>query len=66
MRNNETKRYKGYTVRKEREGRYFIGGFMDSFSTWADAKEAIDAAVAEDKALAEAEEYVQTVLGGYM
>ena len=66
MRNNEVKRYKGYTIRKEREGLYFIGGFMDSFSTWAEAKEAIDAAVAEDKALKDAEDYVRDVIGGYL
>ena len=66
MRNNETKRYRGRTIRKEHEGMYFVGGFMDVFKTYAEAKDAIDAAAAEDKALAEAEEYVQTVLGGWM
>ena len=66
MRNNETKRYKGYTIRKERAGMYFVGGFMDVFKSWAEAKDAIDAAEAEDKALTEAEDYVQNVLGGWM
>lgn len=66
MRNNEVKRYRGRTIRKEREGMYFVGGFMDVFKTYAEAKDAIDAAAAEDKALAEAEEYVRDVIGGYL
>ena len=66
MKNNEIRNYKGYTIRKEREGLYFIGGFMDVYSSWAEAKDAVDAAAAEDKALAEAEDYVQNVLGGWM
>lgn len=66
MKNGENKNYKGYTIKKENGHRYLVGGFISIFTCYSDAKEAIDAAEAEDKALTEAEQYVQEVCGGWM
>lgn len=66
MTNGESKIYRGYTIRKENGRSYKVGGFMTVFKCYADAKDAIDASEAEDKALREAEEYVQNVLGGWL
>jgi len=66
MKNGESRNYKGYTIKKENGRRYLVGGFITVFTCYLDAKEAIDAAEAEDKALAEAEQYVQEVCGGWL
>ena len=65
MRKDETKIYKGSTIRKAHEGEYIVGGYLVTFRRYADAKDAIDAADAEQRALDEAERYVQTVCGGW-
>ena len=66
MTNGESKIYRGCTIKKENGRRFLVGGFMTIFTCYADAKDAIDAASAEEKALTDAEDYVQTVCGGWL
>lgn len=66
MRNGEVKEYKGSYIRKHNGSKYTVGGCMTTFTSYAEAKDEIDAWAAEEKALAEAEEYVQTVCGGWL
>ena len=65
MKNGEAKNYKGCEIKKISGKRFVVGGFMTRFSTYYEAKEAIDAADAEEKALARIDNYVNKVLGGY-
>lgn len=65
MRNGETKNYKGCEIKKISGKEFIVGGFITKFATYYEAKEAIDAADAEEKALAEVDNYVNEVLGGY-
>lgn len=65
MKNGETKRYKGCDIKRISGKEFTVGGFMTIFSSYYEAKEAIDAADAEEKALAEIDNYVKEVLGGY-
>ena len=59
------KTYKGKEIQKH-GNKYIVGGFVCYFNSLEDAKDAIDAAIEEDKALEEANRYVMEVLGGYM
>lgn len=65
MTNGEIKIYKGCNIKRISGSKFVVGGFMTIFSTYYEAKEAIDAADAEEKALAEIDNYVKNVLGGY-
>lgn len=65
MTNGEIKRYKGCEIKRISGNKFAVGGFMTTFSTYYEAKEAIDAADAEEKALAEADRYVKDILGGF-
>ena len=65
MTNGEIKRYKGCDIKRISGKKFVVGGFMTTFSSYYDAKEAIDAADAEEKALAEIDQYINDVLGGY-
>ena len=65
MKNGQSKIYRGYTITKVSGRIYKVGGFITLFDCYAAAKDAIDAAEAEDKALADAERYVQS-LGGWL
>ena len=65
MRNGEIKNYKGCTIKKISGKEFMVCGFLTSFASYYEAKEAIDAADAEEKALAEIDDYVNGVLGGY-
>ena len=65
MKNGEIKNYKGCTIKKVSGKEFMVGGFMTVFSSYDEAKEAIDTADAEEKALQDIDEYVKYVLGGY-
>ena len=66
MRNGEIKVYKGCTIRKVSGDEFVVGGFMNRFDSYRKAKEAVDAAAEEEKAMTDAEQYVQSVCGGWM
>lgn len=66
MKNGEVKEYKGCEIRKHTGTKYTVGGCMRIFTSYAEAKDEIDAWENEEKALAEAERYVQEVLGGWL
>ena len=49
MTNGEIKRYKGCEIKRINGKQFVVGGFITIFSTYYEAKEAIDAADAEEK-----------------
>ena len=65
MTNGEIKIYKGCEIKRLSGREFVVGGFMTIFSSYYEAKEAIDAADSEEKALAEIDNYVKDVFGGY-
>lgn len=65
MRNGEVKRYRGKTITKVSGTCWMVPGFINYFGSYYEAKEAIDAAMEEDRALDEIEARVQA-LGGYL
>lgn len=66
MRNGEIKDYKGKVIRKVSGTEWQVGGFFWTFQTYDEAKEAIDAAEAEDRSLRESEQYVKDFCGGWL
>ena len=66
MRNGEAKYYKGYQISKVSGSAWLVGGFGTTFRSYDAAKDAVDAAAAQEKALADSEQYVRDVCGGYM
>lgn len=66
MRNGEFKIYRGKKITKINGKKFAVGGYLVYFDTYQDAKTAIDADAAEDKALREIDDYVKNVLGGYL
>lgn len=66
MRNGETKIYRGKDIIKISAKCWRVPGFFTDFSTYYEAKEAIDWMHAENKALSDIDDYVQSVCGGYM
>ena len=65
MRNGEVVFYRGSRIRK-RDGKYIVGGFIITFESLAEAREAIDDSILEDEELAKIDRYVREVLGGWM
>lgn len=66
LRNGESKIYKGRKITKINGKCFQVGGYFYSFKSYYDAKYAIDADAAEDKALKDIDQYVKDVCGGYM
>ena len=60
-----TVNYKGKKITKTEKG-WMTGGFLTYFNTLQEAKEAINAAIIEDKTLDDIDRYVKEVLGGYI
>lgn len=65
MRNGETKLYKGRIITKVSGSRWMVSGCIRYFSSYYEAKDEIDAAVEEARALDEIEKRIQE-LGGYL
>jgi hypothetical protein len=66
MRNGEVKEYRGCQIRKHTGTKYTVGGCMRIFTSYAAAKDEIDAWIKEDEALREANEYVREHFGGWL
>jgi len=66
MRNGEIKNYRGKTITKVNGKCWMVPGYLVYFDSYYAAKDAIDAACAEDEALAGIDDYVKNVCGGYM
>lgn len=65
MKNGDVVFYRGKRIRKS-NGEYIVGGYIVKFKSLKEAKEEIDAAIAEDEALDNIDRYVREVLGGWM
>ena len=66
MRNGETKIYRGKAITKVSGNCWMVPGYFNYFDSYYAAKEAIDAACAEDEALRNIDSYVANVCGGYL
>ena len=66
MTTGEVKIYKGKKIKAVGKGQFVIPGFIGRFNSYYEAKGAIDACVAEDRALEEIDAYVRNVIGGYI
>lgn len=66
LRNGEFKIYRNRKITKINGKCFQVGGYIHYFSSYYDAKNAIDADCAEEKALADIDRYVKDVCGGYM
>ena len=65
MRNGETKLYRGKVIKKISGNCWMVPGYLGYFGSYYEAKDAIDAAKEEARALDEIEARVQA-LGGYL
>ena len=65
MKNGDVVFYRGSRIRKC-DGEYIVGGYVIKFKSLKEAKEQIDADIAEDEELDRIERYVREVLGGWM
>lgn len=63
MRNNEVKIYKGCKIQKLSKGKFSLNG--REVANYEEAKRLIDIEEAEEKALANIDNYVATVCGGW-
>ena len=63
MRNNEVKIYKGCKIQKLPKGKFSLNG--REVASYEEAKRLVDIEEAEEKALANIDNYVTTVCGGW-
>ena len=64
MRNNEIKIYKGAEIQKQSKGKWTLNG--KEIKGYEEAKRLVDFEEAENKALADIDNYVVTICGGWL